>query len=259
MKPKRIMIALLLTCAFIPLHVYSTFISAREKLKEYESNSAVVLIASTGRSASTMLTSQITRYAKQHEVHKTHLLPPDKKFKGKILFIFSNPDLAAESALYLTYNKKMFAPMHFRNVETADRDWYKKIGNIENQTEEQNLLSYDAFGIHEHLKAWLYTQTQPAKPLEAQILAIKYEHLWDRATILAIQNFLDLEEFQLPAKIQRGSNNTVEYPQVKTFRKLYNLGTEKDPRYLAYHEARMLWEAAPPFQYLKIIGDCDLH
>ena len=51
-----------------------------------------------------MLTEQFSRFYQAHEVFKTHLLPPDKRFLGKIVFIFSNPDQAAESALYLGYD-----------------------------------------------------------------------------------------------------------------------------------------------------------
>lgn len=229
------------------------FIAKREQYQQYYNNDHLVLVASTGRSGSTMLTEQIKKFVPAKNVLKTHLLPPNTAFKGKILFIFSNPDQAAESALYMTLHYKLFAKNHFNYVETVDHQWVEKIDGPLNQTEEDNLLSYDGLGTYEHLKAWLYTETQPSSRKEAQILAIKYEHLWDQATIQAIRKFLHNPSFQLPPQRARGREKEKLYAQEISFRKKYNLGTKANPRYAAYDEARLLWEQAPPFQYLKIL------
>lgn len=230
----------------------ATFIVHREHLKKYYGNSHCVIIASTGRSASTMLTEQIKSQDANHEVLKTHLLPPDKCFTGKIIFIFSNPDKAAESAFHKSIHERIWGALHFRNVETADRAWLKKIENTQNQTEDHNLLAYDALGIYEQLKCWLYTQTIPTTSENAQVLAIKYEHLWDENTINEIQNFLDIPSFTLPAQRVRGCVEGREKPLEISIKERYNLGTKQNPQYAAYQEARFLWQLAPPFQYLEI-------
>ena len=235
----------------IPFHSNATFVAKRENLKNYCGNSDLVMVASTGRSGSTMLTWQLQQVMPRDQVLKTHLLPPDRKcFKGKILFIFSNPDQAAESALYMMLHKKYFAERHFNHMETADRVWLKKIGGPYKQNEQHNLLSYDALGVYEHLKMWLFTKTEPTTPEKAHILAIKYEHLWDEKTLEAIRNFLEIPEFNLPPQVPRGHKNL--YSREAKFRKIHNLGTKDTPRYAAYDDARCLWEQAPPFQYLKI-------
>lgn len=230
-----------------------TFIAKREEYKRFYNNSNHVIIASTGRSGSTMLTEQLKKYIPSKNVIKTHLLPPNPRYTGKILFIFSNPDQAAESALYMSLHHKLFAKNHFNYGETVDHGWVEKIGGAFYQTEEDNLLSYDALGVYEHLKAWLYTQTEPASSKNAHILAIKYENLWDQATIEAIRKFLLTPKFRLPPKRTRGRDKEELNPLEISVRKRYNLGTKSNPRYAAYDEARILWEQAPPFQYLNIL------
>lgn len=232
---------------------YATFIPKRENLEPYYTRSDVVMVASTGRSGSTMLTQQLRKYFSSGKILKTHLLPPKAKFKGKILFIYSDPNHATESALYMMLHHEKFGPNHFTNMETADRKWFKRLGGSWGQTVEDNLLCYDALGIYEHLKSWLYTRTTPADPEHAQILAIKYENLWDEDTVRAIRSFLQIDHFQLPPKLPRGKDKVQLYPKEVRFRKIYNLGTEESPRYAAYDDATLLWEEAPPFQYLKIL------
>lgn len=236
-----------------PFNSHAVFIAKRENLKYHYENPQAIIIASTGRSGSTMLTEQIAKYVPKQNVLKTHLLPPKAKFKGKIIFIFSNPDQAAESALYMTLHHQLFAKNHFNYMETADRQWIKKIGGPLKQTEQDNLLSYDAFGTYEHLKTWLYTRTEPTDPEHAQILAIKYENLWDHKTTQAIRSFLNISDFRLPPQRTRGRDKKKLYSKEINFRKMYNLGTEANPRYAAYDDARVLWEQAPSFQYLKIL------
>lgn len=251
MRINVLIIVYLLAWITFPSNSHATFIPSKASLTKYNFKTNLVMVASTGRSGSTMLTEHLKHYVPPYNVLKTHLLPPDRNFKGKIIFIFSNPDQAAESALYMTLHKKNFGKRHFTFVETADRLWLKKIGGPYKQTEQDNLLSYDALGTYQHLKIWLYTQTKPTDPKHAQILAVKYENLWDDNTIQAIRNFLHLPNFQLPPKLPRGHKTNL-YSHEKSFRKIYNLGTVDNPRYAAYEDAKILWEQAPPFQYLRI-------
>lgn len=226
-------------------------IRTREGLKYCCKKPQLVMVASTGRSGSTMITQQLDQYLGHGRVLKTHILPPDRScFKGKILFIFSNPDKAAESVLYQILHQERFWEEHFVHIETADRKWQKKIGLPQNQTEENNLLSYDALGIYEHLKVWLHAKTSPTTAEKGQILAIKYENLWEKETIIAIRDFLNIPNFKIPKWEERG--HTDLFPDEIAFKQRHNLGTEEDPRYPAYDEARKLWEEAPPFQYLNI-------
>lgn len=251
MRLKHFLFIALCLCV-CPCIAHATFIAARTEFKKFYDQPNLVVIASTGRSGSTMLTDAVSRWDKVHDIAKTHLLPPDKSFKGKIIFIFSNPDEAAESALHLTFFVPSFAPNHVRHVETTDRAWLKRIGGLDNQTEKDNLLSYDVFGIHQHLKSWLYTDAEPvSNPKNAKILAIKFENLWDESTVEAIRDFLGVPEFKLPPKKSRGQWKS-EKPKEIAIRNMYNYGTDEEPKYAAYDEARVLWEAAPPFQYLKI-------
>jgi len=246
---KTLILSCLLIWTTLPCNA-KTFIAQRKDLPHYYGKSDYVLIASTGRSGSTMLTEQMLKFMPKKKVLKTHLLLPSRDFKGKILFIFSNPDQAAESALFMTLHKRGFGSHHFVYVETADRTWYQHIGGSSKQNLKHNLLSYDALGTAEHLQAWLHDQVKASSPDRAQILAIKYENLWDVETMQAIRNFLNLPDFELPAKRSRGHQNL--HANEIAFRQAYNLGTEEDPIYTAYDEARVLWEQAPPFQFLKI-------
>jgi hypothetical protein len=247
-----IAICLLIGTTLSSLSYASVFIAKRDGFKNYYGRQDIVMIASAGRSGSTMLTEQIEKYLSSHSVLKTHLLPPDRRFKGKIIFIFSNPDQAAESALYRILHGNRFGYEHFAHVETADREWLKRIGGPFNQTEQDNLLSYDALGTYVHIKEWLYQRTEPTSLEHAQILAIKYENLWDEKTVRAIRKFLHIPNFELPPKEERGHKEDELLPQEIAFRQIYNLGTPDNPRYAAYDDARVLWEQAPPFQFLKI-------
>src|ERR1700738_3483663 len=101
MKLKSSHFICLLLFIFAPVYGEDFFISKRGQLEPYYRHKHVVMIASPGRSGSTLLTDLMKKYALKYRVIKTHLLPPDTRYKGKILFIFSNPDKAAESALHL--------------------------------------------------------------------------------------------------------------------------------------------------------------
>src|SRR5439155_1225399 len=137
-----------------------------------------------------------------------------------------------------------WGPMHFRHMETADRKWLERIGGAQKQTVQDNLLSYDALGCFQHLKEWLFLRTKPCKPQKAQILAIKYENLWDPATLEAIQSFLQLKEFSLPLQKERGQQEATLSPHEQAIRKAHNLGTYEKPIYAAYDKARVIWDKA---------------
>ncbi|MFI5342918.1 MAG: hypothetical protein ACHQUC_01730 [Chlamydiales bacterium] len=230
------------------------FIPKREQLKHYYGDKNILLIASPGRSGSTLLTDVAKKYASRYKVLKTHLLPPDTRYKGKILFIFSNPDKAAESACHLLIGSRSGGATHFYNVQTADQDWFTKIGRDgKNQNETYNLLAYDALGYEKQLEEWLHVKAQSCDLQEAQILAIKYENLWDEETVQTIKKFLKIKSFNLPTKIIRGRAEEELFPQEMMFRQLYNVGTIEDPLYQAYDRARELWEQAPPFQFLQFV------
>lgn len=253
MKLKHSLFIYFLSLIIVPLYGEDGFIAKKGQLKPYYENSKVVMIASPGRSGSTLLTDVTKKCATKSKVLKTHLLPPKAKFKGKILFIFSNPDRAAESALHVILNSRSHGATHFSHVETADRVWFKSIGSKGiNQTEIDNLLAYDALGCTKQLEAWLHEKSQPCGIQEAQILAIKYEHLWDPETTQAISDFLKLKSFKLPPKMERGRDPDELSDQEITFKKLYNVGTDREPIYHAYDRARELWKQAPPVQFLKI-------
>lgn len=227
------------------------FIDSQSSLKKYENRQDVVMVASTGRSGSTLLSDVMGNSCRGRMVLKTHLLPPLNCFQGKIIFIFSNPDLLAESAFHHTLHSKHFGAAHFCHMETADRNWLHKMKDSTKQSVEYNLLAYDALGIYEHLEKWLNVCTTPCSASDAQILAIKYENLWDPATQEAICYFLSLPSLQMPSKVPRGT-----FPLSKmedNIRKAYNLGTDSNPRYAAYEQARVIWEEAPPFQFLSIL------
>lgn len=228
------------------------FIKTRIQLDDISNNPNAVIIASTGRSASTMLVKTIANFSTNQNIYKMHCLPPQNHFKGKILFIFSNPDLAAESAFHRMLENTGFGNDHFMNLETSDHAWLIQLGGIQNQTLTNNLLGYDALGCATHLSKWLHDRTIPSDVNHAQILAIKYENLWDKNTIQAIKQFLSLPELKFPSKRDRGYKKKVLTSMELAAREMYNVGSSKKPRYVAYDIARAIWDAAPPFQFLRI-------
>lgn len=234
-------------------HKEKDFIANHKQLESYYGYKNILLIASPGRSGSTLLTDVVKKYASKYKILKTHLLPPDSRFKGKILFIYSNPDKAAESACHLIMYSRSGGATHFYHVETSDQEWFNQIGRDgKNQNERYNLLAYDALGCGKQLEEWFYRKTQSCNLEQAQILAIKYENLWDRETCEAISEFLKVKAVELPPKKERGCNLEELSSKEKTFRELYNMGTDEGPIYHAYDVARKLWEQAPPFQFLKL-------
>lgn len=253
----RLKLFVLLTMAIVILPIIDckaewSFLNTREELEYYSRDPAVIIVASPGRSGSTMLFYQLCYYnpaEKGYGLLKTHLLPPDAGFLGKCVFIFSNPDKASESALYITLKEQGFFSEHFQHVETSDKSWFADYR--ESQTLEQNLLSYDALGVGKHLKAWFHDYTDPSSPETAQIIAVKYENLWDAEVLEALKEFLGYPYLGLPEQIVRGGGHD-DLPIFHDFKQAYNLGTEDHPCYAAYDEARALWEQAPPIQYLRI-------
>lgn len=227
------------------------FIDTRADLAPHYDNENVVLVASPGRSGSTVLTEAVCYSVPYKLTLKTHLLPPNKSFKGKILFVFSDPDLAAESVFHITFLNEVFGKQHFFHLETSDQRWLDNIGSTTNQSISDNLLAYDALGCFDQLHHWLYKDTTPCSYNEAQILAIKYENLWDEATINQIRFFLKSRKFKMPKQLARREARElteIEEEIINT----YNQGTSSAPRYTAYDEARVLWESAPSYQYYKI-------
>lgn len=247
-------VLLLCLCLYVPLlQASAKFIATRKELAKYCSDPKVVVVASTGRSGSTMLTDVLEKLCSNRKVVKTHLLAPNKRCKAKVIFIFSNPDLAAESALHVTLSDNNFGKQHFKHVETANRMWLSKIQDSRRQTIDHNLLAYDALRCFDHLNSWLFTRTMPSSREEANILAIKYEELWEQNTINALKEFLNLKKCTLPPYKPRGYQEHELLPNELVFRKAYNIGTYDQPIYSAYNDARALWKNAPPFQYLKIL------
>ncbi len=241
------MFLILLLLYFIPIH--ASFIPTHKALEPFYEEKEVILIASMGRSASTMLTDIITEANPSKVVLKTHILPPRPDFKGKILFIFSNPDKAAESALHVMLRDELFGKLHFIHMESSNMSWFDEIQDTRLQTLEHNLLAYDALGITKQMRAWLQdTLICPVE--EAQILAVKYEDLWKPRTIKAIELFLEIDHLAFPPYIPRGY--TELYENELEFRNTYNLGTWEEPIYSAYDEARIIWEQALPFRFMKI-------
>lgn len=251
-KNSLLMSLLLLIAA--PVYAEDDFIATRDQFTEYARDKNIILIASPGRSGSTMLTDAITKCKGKSKVLKTHLLPPDTSFQGKILFIFSNPDQAAESALYRVLHSRSNGKTHFSHVESADGLWFKALGeNGHNQTETNNLLTYDALGCAIQLEEWLHNRARICDLQDAQILAIKYEHLWDPETVQAIKAFLKLKTFELPQKKSRGYTTDDLTANELAFRKKHNLGTNEEPLYRAYDKARELWLGAPSYQFLMLL------
>lgn len=226
-------------------------IDSQEAFNHYGKQGNTLVVASPGRSGSTLLTNIFLKQAHGYRVFKTHLLPPSRKFKGKIIFVFSNPDLATDSVFHLMFESSKWEEWHFHNVETSDKIWYKFHEVLGGPNEMINLLVYDALGIGRQLKDWLNKKVERCSQKEAQILAIKYEALWEIESLEAIRSFLQLPEFTLPEHKKRG-NWEIIYPEEKSLREKYNKGSEEMPIYPAYDIARDLWTLAPKFQFLKI-------
>lgn len=249
----KIFFSVLFFDVFFICFVHSNnFIANQESLISYSNIDDVVMVASPGRSGSTLLEASLLSQVQNYRVLKTHILPPKCPYSGKILFIFSNPNRSAESVLHFSLINDKFTQLHFYHVESSDSSWLNSIGNSTQQTVSNNLLTYDALGCHRQLSEWLHLKTIPSTDSEynSQIMAIKYENLWEEETICAIKKFLNLIDFKLPEKKERGYAEL--HPNEICFRNLYNLGTDDHPRYAAYDEARILWENAPAFQFLSL-------
>jgi hypothetical protein len=225
------------------------FIAKPESLKKYYNRKDVVLVASPGQSESSQVALAVEKYASDYMAIESHLLPPNKKFLGKIIFIFSNPDKAAEAALHQTMSDENFGGMQFFHIETADANWLKKIGDTTQQTASHNLLSYDALGCYRHLVKWLKDKT-PCSPQEARILAIKFESLGDPLVTNSIKEFLNIDDFVLPDEFCCHVSEVLSDKELE-LKALYNLSAPEEPRYKAYDKARKIWEYAPVIQYLK--------
>lgn len=248
---KQYFLLFLILGVFNLSNCFARFIAFDNEWEAYMNDPQVVVIASPGRSGSTLLKRAVVKYSKDSVVLKTHLMVP-KNIKGKILYIYSNPDLATESALHKLFSDPAWGEHHFSNLFTADTNWVHELGgSYLNQTLENNLLCYDALGLEAHLRTWLLDSVTPVSLQKAQILAIKYEHLWDDDTVHQIMKFLDLKLFYLPPQKARGYSKDELDPLELNIKNYYNIGTFKKPRYSAYNQAREIWKDAPPYQYLR--------
>lgn len=228
------------------------FIPTKTELLPFIEDPSVIMVASTGRSGSSLLTDTIDLFFPNEIVLKSHLLPPTHDFKGKIVFIFSNPDISAESALHITLYNDDFGWRHFLHMESSDHKWLDAIGSTTNQTIASNLLAYDALGCLEQLKRWLFVDTKECEREEATILALKYENLWDSETLEQLRLFLGNSNFMIPKKRPRGLSRDQQTELEIEIIDTYNKGTSLYPKYSAYDGARALWEQAPPYNYLKV-------
>lgn len=224
------------------------FVRTPEEFLNIPNTENSILIASIGRSGSTLLTEVIEKSVlSERTVFKTHSLSPSKKFyQGKILFIFSDPNQSIESVLHRMLIDPQFSKDHFRHVTTADQEWFVQFGL--QQTAEHNVLSYDALGYFEHLHQWLLLETNTS-PQEARTLAIKYENLWDQETQEAICSFLQIDHLDIPPQETRGKFFLLD--QQKEFRAAHNIGSTKAPIYPAYAPATRIWRDSPPLSYFK--------
>lgn len=229
-----------------------SFLQTKEEYSAYMDRKDVILIASPGRSGSTLLVDVMKKQFVDRFILKTHQSVPSY-FSGKIIFIFSNPDLAAESLLHWTLESSEWGIAHFYNVFSSDKKWLDGLGlDFSQQTLECNLLMYDALGYERHITEWLFIFTESSTCSEAQILAIKYENLWDEKTQNAIKQFCSVPNLILPEKKQRGYGNEQLSELEALIRNFYNEGTLENPQYKTYDDSRKIWQEAPPFQFLKI-------
>ncbi len=233
-------------------NVLMAVICTHQELEGYYKDKNSVLVASPGRSGSTVLFDSLRKCCpKGYTILKTHLLVPKKSYSGKIIFIYSDPDKAAESALHMCANDAKWGKLHFEHVESSDISWLEDIGSTTCQTIDNNLLAYDALGCTKQLFYWLHAKTMPCELNQAQILAIKYENLWDETAQKAISTFLGFSAFKLAAKKTRGEWMSLSNIEIAC-KEYHNKGSVNEPRYSAYASARLLWENAPPFQFLLI-------
>ena len=258
MNYQRVFLQILLSLGFITNFVWAEavegpFIKKRIELNKYTDRADVVMVASIGRSGSSVLYHTLLACADGYTVLKTHILPPDPTFKGKIIFIFSKPDTSIESALYQSLTDRGFIIDHFNNMELSDRGWLAQVHGGDEQTISNNLLCYDALGYGRQMNQWLVLKTVKADhPVDAQIMAIKYEDLWDPATIQGVMDFLGVESLPLPLQKDRRYKDRADHPAQRMFIERHNRGTDSDPIYQAYDEPRKLWAQAPAFQFLNL-------
>ncbi len=241
-----------LVCALLTMS-YADFVELPEGFASYINDPQALVVASPGRSGSTLLVKAVAKAAGGRAVLKTHQFVP-KEFQGKALFIFSQPDRAAESALHKLLEDEAFGELHFQHLFSSDKKWLAEMGHdTRKQSLYHNLLAYDALGTGIHLQKWLFDWVVPAPKETAQILAIKYERLWDVETQEAIRTFCHLDSFELPQKKERGCEEKKMSSLELLLRRVYNEERKKPPEYKAYDYARQLWEKAPPFQFLSQI------
>ncbi len=228
------------------------FVPTRSDYPQYYAIPNVLMVASSGRSGSTLLTEALEGQVEECFILKTHLFPPNVDYHGKVVFIFSDPNKIAESSLHLSVREPTsFGLRHFNHMEGADRTWLEKIESTACQTIDNNLLAYDALGVEKQLIHWL--KLPKSTMTEGQVMAIKYENLWDEETVEALKVFLGLDGFVLPIRSKRGTCLEQLDEKEKDFRASYNMGTFDEPRYAAYEAARELWQSAPSFEFFSLV------
>jgi hypothetical protein len=247
MNNKSFFIIYFLIIYSVNLQAFSEFLSEREQLKDLNCLDSDLICASSGRSGSTMFTKFLVSKFPTSRVFKMHLLPPEK-FSGKIIFLYSNPHKAAESALHQFYLDKNFSYLHVRHMESSLKEWHLELDDESNDKLLENILKLDLIGYGEQIKQWVY-ELENSDVTNAKVMAIKYENLWDEETLVNLANFLGIESVNLPEWKQRGDFHHELSFKERSLINTYNLGTTDHPKYQAYDFAYNLWESAPPFSF----------
>ncbi len=222
--------------------------------KEYESicnDTNVIVVGSVGHSGSTMLYEAVVESCEDRPVIKTHCLPPPKdRFQGKIIYIYSDPHKSIESLIHKATGT---LKAHMRNMQTGDKELSDELSQGFYDDKEmilkQRLLQQDLYGYFVHLDCWL-RRLPICDPEQANVLAIKYENLWEEESIKAIRFFLQDDSFQLPFYRPRGD---YELTAVEiNARNAMNLGSKEHPRYKAYDDAWNIWNTTPSIQWSNL-------
>ena len=138
MKTGHLVLFMFMSMFFCSTAEPARFIPDVEALVPYYGKENVVMITSPGRSGSAMLAEAVAKFRHNGPTLKSHLLRPPPSYIGKVLFIFSSPDKAAESALHTTLRSTAFGKQHFYNVKTSDMQWLAKLGG--NQGAKTSLI-----------------------------------------------------------------------------------------------------------------------
>jgi hypothetical protein len=227
------------------------FLKTRKDIENWMNSSNSIVIASSGRSGSTLLFDLFASRKFKKNVIKTHLLPPISLSKAKTIFIFSNPDQCAESSMYKMMESSWFFFWHVRHCENSIQEWHLELQDSKFTSLDNHPLAKDGLAVAEQIQKWVFSFPE-LEIKEANLMCVKYENLWEPATILAIEKFLKIRKLPLPAFKQRGYSDDQLSDFQKQAREIYNYGTKKNPKYHAYDEARELWEKAPAYKFCRM-------